>query len=164
MVVHTLAIERIAHTSENADPTYAGTLTLGGRPANLAITNVQVTFDNPTWQPTAAGARVNEVSLDYIKQPVSFVFQGSDAINTVATSAHIDSGASAMFLPSQVYNAWIKLLPDRLLCDGSNMPDLTVVIAGVEFPIDRRDLMHYDPASDGCYVAVASQGDGSGTM
>ncbi|WWC63722.1 uncharacterized protein I303_106327 [Kwoniella dejecticola CBS 10117] len=154
---HTFAVNRIPFDQQHTGVQNAGSLTLGGRPGDVEVTDAVVTVGVLTWSPTAKGVQIPEEAYSALVANVSFIFDGSDSVDQRYSGLSLDSGSSGLYLPTAVFEAW-KANITSTPCDGSTIPPLTFVIDGVKFPMEPVDLLAYDPASATCRLNVGDGG------
>ena len=147
---HSLALNRVPFDAEHNGVQPAGFLSLGGRPAEVAVSGKQVTIPCIKWTVGASGGLINEQAWSAYDAHATFVFPGSDQVQQNEVTLQMDTGSSGVGLPSPVYNAYQALIASTA-CDGSGLPGLAVRIAGVDLAFDKRDMLGYDPGTDTCF-------------
>lgn len=162
---HSLAFDRVPYDKDHSGVQPGGKLVLGGRPSDVAVTENQVTVPLISWTLGSHGAVIDEQAWSAPNAPVTFKWPGSDAVQQTPTLVNIDSGAPGVYLPTAVFNDYMSKVTSNA-CDGSGMPDLSVIFDGVEFAFDKRDLLVYNKGTDPaeCYVNLADAGDSEGGL
>jgi len=131
-----------------------GAITFGGIPEGCT-TGTTVTVPNINFTTSIGG--YNHSVPAYYTTSASFKFPGSKSINTTTPRIILDSGTTLIYLTNEIAEAYNKHWSPAATFDESNgiyfvdcnakAPSLTVVIGGVEFEVDSRDLIY--SATDG---------------
>lgn len=159
---HTLALDRVPLDDEHNGVQPAGSLSLGGVPSGVALTGKQITLPLISWSIGANGAYINEQAWSAPNVLTTFTFPGSDQVAQPATYANMDTGSPSVGLTSAAYKAYTAQITS-LACDGSGLPDLAWHVDGIDFPIDKRDLLGYS-GSNTCYLDIYDSGDSASAL
>ncbi|WVW78924.1 hypothetical protein I302_100887 [Kwoniella bestiolae CBS 10118] len=150
-----LALDRTPPESQkaNSNTTFLGSFTIGGIP-DISVKDKSIVIHNPNF---TVPIQDTEVLVKYFSATnVTFSFPGSTSLGENATSpiALLDSGTTNIIAPSAVAKAFNgAIVPSPMSnetmgsyivqCNAS-IPDFSVTIEGVEFPLQKEDLVFYN--------------------
>jgi len=140
-----------------------GAITFGGIPEGCT-TDTTVTVPNINFTTSIGG--YNHSVPAYYTTSSTFKFPGSKSINTTTPRIILDSGTTLIYLTDEIateYNKHWNPPAQFVKEDGiyfvdcnAKAPSLTVVIGGVDFEVDSRDLIYSatDGVSNDCISSV----------
>lgn len=147
-----------------------GVLVLGGLPKDVELTGKHVTVDNI--QSTELINGQNEtVPLWWTTSVDEWKFPGSNALNTTTDLIILDSGTFNIYAPNDVAAAYAAAFKPAGVFNSSaggyvvpcsaHVPELSIKIGGVSFPMDKQDLIFPIDATGETCVSSVTQGGNS---